>query len=435
MLLGWAVAITAIIVSAVIVLIVGKRCGAFPQTVAALVLQATLSLILLATWGLQDDALTYHEAAKRLVESIHDDRSAEFTLPPGKRTTVAIAGAFYWLAGPQPVLYLLFMATITAYMPTLLAAATTLFGFRRAAGVAAWLGVVAPPFVVWSPWLTREALAFVFLGCALVVFGSIYDGRWGVPTLVLFLFTFWGLWVTRQQLLLVLAFGCISALLLSRKITNLSAAPRKGRERIATVLFSGSLVVAAGFAVILNVVEGPMSQALTNDSYRTAVQNELSESSSLGIAYRHDDRHDYVGVPVVVSMLPRLELPLRLVLSMFGPPPWQWYSIPLLLAGLDGMLMLAVWCLILIQFVRVKSIRKLILITSVASLPLIAGEAYAHANYGISMRVRSHYLVVVLPAIAVSVTVISSLKRPCRASTACQGFDLGGIPFVGNRTE
>ena len=409
--LGWAAAVAVIAASTIVVLLVGKRCETLPQTVAALVLQIVLSLTFFAVWGLQDDALTYHEAAMRLVESVQDGRAAEYTLQPGKRTTVAIAGGFYWLAGPQPVLYLLFMSTITAFMPTLLAAATTLFGFRRASNIAAWLGVIAPPFILWTPWLTREALAFVFLGCALVVFGLIYDRRWDIPTLLLFLFTFWGFWVTRQQLLLVLSAGCISALLLSRREKSPSGSSQRGRERVKQTVFAVCLGGIGVLAAFLSFAESPSSRIVTDDRYRAAVQAEVSESSNLGINYQSGECQAPGGAPVTTCTQAHLELPARLVSSMVGPPPWQWQSTALLLAGLDGIMMLTVWILIVLQFVRDKRIRKLTLITVIASLPLIAGEAYTHANYGISIRVRAHYFVLLLPVVAVSLASIARRRQ------------------------
>lgn len=401
LLLGWGVVIAVITAATIAVLMVGKRCGTLPQTTAALALQVSLSLTFFAAWGLSGDASTYHEAAKRLVESIEDGGTAQYTLPPGKRTTVAIAGAFYWLTGTQPVLYLLFMAAVTAFMPTLLAAATTLFGFRRAASIAAWLGVVAPPFILWTPWLTREALAFVFLGCSLVFFGLLYDRRWGITTAILFLFTIWGFWQTRPQLLLVLATGTVSALLFSKRKTppsDLSQRSRERSKRIAASVFFGGLAV---FAALTTFVESPSGRVVTDNSFRTAVQLEVSEAASLGIRYQTDDSIEPGGAAVLVTMPSFLEIPSRLVLSMVGPPPWQWKSTSLLLAGLDGLMMLMVWFLIIFQFVRDRSIRALTLITTLASLPLIAGEAYAHANYGISIRIRAHYLVLLLPVIAI----------------------------------
>lgn len=407
--IGWLTVCVVLIASAALAVYLGKKAFCLTQTFTALLVQIFLGVTFLVVWGLQGDANTYHEAAKTLVDTWSAGIEPVYTLPPGKQSTVWIAGAIYWLVGPLPVIYLLFLATFTAMIPALLAITTRLFNFTSAAPLAAWLGVVAPPFIVWAPWMRRESLIFVLIGMTLVTLGLVYDSRWKLA-LLMWPLTAVMLAVSRPQVLLVLAVGSIAAVALRNRKTQPNF--YKSALQYSITIF----MLAISGILIWWTLTSTGTSATIQDGTRQGIMREISNpSQALGIRYEDTPSSDTPSSDTPsesathADLLNKgVELGQRLVNSMVGPFPWQWSSRSWIVAGLDGLFMLCAWILVAVGFVRYPQARKVILILVVAALPLIAGEAYMHGNYGITMRVRAHYLIVLLPVISVILSLFAN---------------------------
>ncbi len=397
--IGWLIVCVVLVASAALAVYLGKKAFCLTQTLTALLVQIFLGVTFLVIWGLQGDANTYHEAAKTLVDTWSTGSEPIYTLPAGKQSTVWIAGAIYWLVGPLPVIYLLFLATFTAMIPALLAITTRLFNFASAASLAAWLGVLAPPFITWAPWMRRESLVFVLIGMTLVTLGLIYDSRWKVG-LIMWPLTAVMLSVTRPQVLLVLAVGSIAATLLRNRKTQQTFHQSAFQHGIAMFMLAISGIL------IWWTLTSTGTNATIQPENRQGIMREISgPSQGLGMSY---ETTSSPGTSSLGTLDKGFELGHRLINSMVGPFPWQWSSSSWIIAGLDGLFMLCVWLLVAVGFIRYPKARKMTLILVAASLPLIAGEAYMHGNYGITMRVRAHYLIVLLPVISVILNLLAN---------------------------
>jgi len=401
--LGWFTTLLILVISISCTLYLARRSGCIPQTFVALAVQISLSTIFLVIWGLRDDALTYHNAAILLVETWNNGLDPNYTLPEGKRSTVLVAGLFYWLVGPYPIVVLIFSATISAWLPSLLATSTKLFGFARASKLAAWLGALAPPMLFWAPWLTRESTAFVLLGVSTVIFGLIYRQKFNVATLILWLSAGLVMSQARPQLLLVLAIGTVSSLILSRKPPMLRINARERARFAAQVALATTLsILAVGWVL----TSSGTSQTI-QPGVRDAIMQELSgPQSTLGVTYTNTppvSESSTSGSQAVSAATPISQNIHRGINSLIGPFPWNWKSTSWIIAGLDGIMMMLVWAAIFFGAVRYPATRRMAFILVAACLPLIAGEAYFHANFGITMRVRAHYLILLLPVLAVIV--------------------------------
>lgn len=404
MIFNWILVVIILGFSASFTLYLGRKGGCLSQTVVALILQVTLSTFYLLVWGLNADALTYHNATILFVETWSNGLDPIYTLPVGKRSTVVIAGFFYWLVGSYPIVVLLFTATITAWLPSLVSTATKLFGFYNASKRGAWLGALAPPLILWAPWLTRESMAFVLLGLSTVVFGLIYRYRISTAIIILWIVTALGMSVVRPQLLIGLAAGSLVSVLIRKNPTISSSSSRPDFRLAAERLLMASLCFVAVWWVFTATDAGERAQP----EVREQIMTELSEANStFSVTYPEipnpapNDSKLREPPPEIGGEINQVAQYLqRGVNSLVGPFPWNWKSLSWVIPGLDGIFMLMVWVLIAYGAIFYRKTRKLVLILIFACLPLIAGEAYFHANYGITMRVRAHYLVILLPAIA-----------------------------------
>lgn len=405
--IDWIFVSFALCLLILLTLFVGYKAGAFKQTLVALSLQTALSIGFYLIWGLRGDAQTYHQAAIVLSDTWANGLEPVYTLPEGKRTTVIFAGFIYWLTGPVPYVVLLFTSTMTALLPTLLSTSTKLFGFTRAANYAAWLGVFAPPLILWAPWLTREFLAFIVLGMATVVFSMIYRRERFPLAILLWLSTAWVMSVTRPQLLFILATGTVAASLLRRPESTLTLA-KPIQARLFSLIFLTLSSLAAWWTL------SSTDSARTLDSgVRTAIAQEVGgPEQNLGVSYL-----SVAPLENTQNFLQLGEWFQRGANSLIGPFPWEWESLSWAVPGLDGMMMLLVWGLIIWGAIKFPATRRMTLILVAASLPLIIGEAYIHANYGITMRVRAHYLILFLPLIAVQVQYLKKSLQQKRKIT------------------
>jgi hypothetical protein len=432
--IGWLVVSVVLLASASLTVYIGKKSFCLTQTLVALLVQIFLAVTFFMIWGLQGDASTYHTEAQLFVE-LWSTGSSEgpFMLPAGKQSTAWIAGVIYWLVGPLPVVYLLFLAIFTAMIPALLSTTTRLFDFPSAAPLAAWLGVFAPPFLFWAPWMRRESLVFVFVGMTLATVGLIYNSRWET-SLIMWSGTAVVFIVSRPQLLLILAFGSIIAVLLRKKKTqsNFRQSAFQYGMAIFMVMISGTAIFWSLSSELNGSLQQDTRQAIlasnSNPAQGLAVPYEPTPSSDTPDKVVELGQHKVVelgqhkvvelgqhkvvelGQHKVVELGQHkvVELGQRFINSTVGPLPWQWSSRSWIIAGLDGLFMLCIWLLVAVGFIRYPQVRKMTLIIVAAALPLIAGEAYMHANYGITMRVRAHYLIVLLPLISVILSLLAS---------------------------
>ena len=86
--------------------------------------------------------------------------------------------------------------------------------------------------------------------------------------------------------------------------------------------------------------------------------------------------------------------------AFFGPPLWEWNSTSMLIFGLEGIFYFLIFMAIIWSFIKSKNYTKQIIILLSCSVPLLLLSSLFLANYGINSRVRAHYLIPLLPIVA-----------------------------------
>lgn len=388
--------------STIALVAVARRTYVLAPTLVALGLQIGLSLGFFARFGLVGDAALYQRAGTTLANAWRFGTTPDLTLTDGKQSIAWVVAVPQWMGVSSPVAPLLALAILTATLPILLALATSKFGFPEASRVAAWLAAVTPEIVAWSPWMRRESLAFVILAFALISMALVFSCRYEYG-LILSALTFALGSVTRPALNLVLICGVMTAAFVGFLQNRRQLLRHSGISLrwTLTVAFIG--VLAAAWTLDSTYISEPLDSQL----WTVIVRSNSSDGQSLGVSY------DYASSSPALRVLSLASRPLNV---MFGPFPWTWERPEWVVAGLDGLAMLSVVGLVVYLACQSPESRSLIVILCAACAPLVAGETFLHANYGITMRVRAHLILLLLPAIATGVQrVWAKLTAPTTA--------------------
>jgi hypothetical protein len=83
-----------------------------------------------------------------------------------------------------------------------------------------------------------------------------------------------------------------------------------------------------------------------------------------------------------------------------GPPAWEWNSISMVIFGIEGITYFLICITVIWSFIKSKNYTKQIIILLSCSIPLLLLSSLVLANYGINSRVRVHYLIPLLPIVA-----------------------------------
>jgi hypothetical protein len=86
--------------------------------------------------------------------------------------------------------------------------------------------------------------------------------------------------------------------------------------------------------------------------------------------------------------------------SLWGPPIWEWRNLPMIIFGIEGLLILILLVNIIISYHINKKFRKVFFILLSAILPLWIVSSVILSNYGINSRVRAHYLLFIIPIVS-----------------------------------
>jgi len=360
-----------------------------------------LGISLYLIFGLSGDALVYEQQVQQLAESWAGGQAPDRPLTPGKESLVWLIAGLYWFSGPNPLLPLFALAILSGLTPIFLASATLNFDTGNSARIAAWLGAVLPPVVLWSPWLRRESLSFTLLALAALTSSLIYRGKWAsaFPFLI---GTYVALWFTRSQLTLVLVCGSGAAALL------LAYKSRKLPEQPARLIPIVSLIVVCAALTVLAVTRPTVDAVIDSDRREKSISSNASSSQTLAVP-----REPFVDEPTVPALdagpvesptnVTRTSLPqvLSKAIGVFGPWPTSWSSLPMLIVGLDGLLLFVLTLAIPLGAKILRRGRAATTIAYFSLIPLFVGTAITLANYGLVARVRAHMIVILIPALAI----------------------------------
>ena len=87
-------------------------------------------------------------------------------------------------------------------------------------------------------------------------------------------------------------------------------------------------------------------------------------------------------------------------MSLWGPPIWEWRNLPMIIFGLEGLLILVILVNIIFSYHINIKFRKVFFILLSAVLPLWIISTVMLSNYGINSRVRAHYLLFIIPIVS-----------------------------------
>jgi hypothetical protein len=361
-------------------------------TLAEFTIQITISLIFYKTFGLVEDAITYHNSAIKLMSSLDNGMGFQnFGVGPGKESFTYILGTSYFLFEPNPIIGLLFNAILMSMIPTIMVIICKNFGLFNVAQIAAWLVVFSPSLAYWGSGLRRESLAFLLVSLSILSVSLVYKNKYllgvffFVPTTLI-------IQVTRPQLLYMLFPGLVTVLVLNfiriRKKLFCQFIPKK--ENI-TILF---LLVFHHLLFLVYKDNSLRENGYSKyEGYLREISNPKFETSISGISWNFNSS------------------PMGYIYNIFrassGPPLWEWTNNSMIIFGIEGLLYLVVWIITLkFLFSRDNKYKKQFLVLITFCIPMILASALIIGNYGINSRVRAHYFIPLIPLISLYISRI-----------------------------
>lgn len=404
---------------------IGHKTATALYCAAALITQGLLTFGKYALLGLRNDEVTYFSYASDLsVQLILNPWAASTGFSEGKEAYVWILGFVFVMFGESPIPPLMFGVLCTSLIPTLMVSASRNFGLASSGRVTGWLSVFSPPLVLWLPGLTREAPAFLLLSIIIFSLGQLHRDRW-LPGLSILVAATLALSVTRLPLVAVAVAGALTIFVskLARLRWFSSFLESRHRNWITNVAL-GAGVLAIPIAIL-------MAEFVLERTSLRAIGAGISELSDPGqatavIGASWDFNSTFPGFAYNV---------LRVLV---GPMAWEITNLSLLFFWVEAVF----YTLVLLGFCHAVAILKKsrfpLLLTAVASSPVVVAAALVFANYGLNSRVRAHiYLILFLfvePYVHhLGVKAKLHVAASLRTVRQLAGFDLGIGPVDRNR--
>jgi hypothetical protein len=385
--------VLAVISILILYLIIIKKTKTIPQVLILFITQVIISQLVYALFGLVEDEKTYHATGLKLMSSLNSGEGYQnFGVGPGKQSFTYILGTIYFWFGPYPVVGMIVNALIMSSIPPILVMSCNNLGLSKIAKLSSWIFVIMPPLVLWAPGLRRESLAFALIALSILAVSLAYMGKF-ISAFILTIILIYAIQITRQPLLLILLPGIFMGILLganSQILKNLL----EERNRVTNFFILNSLIIShiiffSNFIISkLQDVDGYLKE-VSNPKFSTSIVNASSDVNLSPIGFVYNTYR-----------------------AFFGPPVWEWNSAAMLIFGIEGTFYLVIFVAIIWSFIKLKNYRKQIIVLLSCSIPLLLLSSLALANYGINSRVRAHYLIPLLPIVALfSRDLINSMVR------------------------
>lgn len=391
--LAQAIIVLAVISILILYLIIIKKTKTIPQVLILFITQVIISQLVYALFGLVEDEKTYHAAGLKLMNSLNSGEGYQnFGVGPGKQSFTYILGTIYFWFGPYPVVGMIVNALIMSSIPPILVMSCNNLGLSKIAKLSSWIFVIMPSLVLWAPGLRRESLAFALIALSILAVSLAYMGKF-ISAFILASILIYAIQITRQPLLLILLPGIFMGILLganSQILKNLL----EERNRFTIFFILNSVIIShiiffSDFIISkLQGIDGYLKE-VSNPKFSTSIVNASSDVNLSPIGFVYNTYR-----------------------AFFGPPVWEWNSAAMLIFGIEGTFYLVIFVAIIWSFIKSKNYRKQIIVLLSCSIPLLLLSSLALANYGINSRVRAHYLIPLLPIVALfSRDLINSMVR------------------------
>ena len=385
--------VLAVISILILYLMIIKKTKTIPQVLILFLTQVIISQLVYAVFGLVEDEKTYHATGLKLMNSLNSGEGYQnFGVGPGKQSFTYILGTIYFWFGPYPVAGMIVNALIMSSIPPILVMSCNNLGLSKIAKLSSWIFTIMPSLVFWAPGLRRESLSFALVALSILVVSLAYKGKF-ISAFLLTVILIYAIQITRQPLLLILLPGVFMGILLgsnSQILKNLLG----GRNRVRNFFIFNSLIIShiIFFSVLifskLQKIDGYLKE-VSNPKFSTSIVNASSDVNLSPVGFVYNTYR-----------------------AFFGPPVWEWNSAAMLIFGIEGTFYLVIFVAIIWSFIKSKIYRKQIIVLLSCSIPLLLLSSLALANYGINSRVRAHYLIPLLPIVALfSRDLINSMVR------------------------
>jgi hypothetical protein len=314
----------------------------------------------------------------------------------GKQSIVFVIAGFYVLVDSNIAQPVIFLAFLTAAIPSVTALTIRNMGFPEAAAFGAWLAAMLPAIVIWAPGFRRESISFLLLAVGILGLSYISQSHFG-KGLSLLIGACGALWVTRPPLLISIAAGMVATTVLAWG--NLGSVGNDHRHRKA----QAAILIAAAAAITYVTMQASYASTILDPELRNAIItsnsgpfNELKVSTIPNSITTNQGGVEVFLIPAANSLL-----------VLGGPPPWEWRNPKWAVAGLDGTITMLLCIFLSWGAWRFPKTRKIGVLTVAMCSPLVIATALTLANYGIVIRVRAHLWVIALTFIAVTFTSIA----------------------------
>jgi hypothetical protein len=241
--------------------------------------------------------------------------------------------------------------------------------------------------------LLREAIVTLLLGVGLWGSVRIYKRRFLSGALVV---------LAAGIAMIPMRGGLAFLVLIGMPLTAAAAANLRFRIRPSTILLS------IGATALAFVAMSYLSQYFDGTKYFEYRSEVSIEQNSGNSSFAQAG----LGGGAVDQTL--LGHAIRVPLTAFGPLPWQVTNPSLLLAGIDALLWLGIWALVIFATVRLKARAEaaLFVIPTVALIVYLAANA---SNFGLIIRLRGLGIVLVAPLAALGWVAWRQHRRDVRA--------------------
>jgi hypothetical protein len=368
-----------------VILAIGRKNGVLLQCVTSYFIQITLASVFFYRFGLYEDASLYSSIATDIAGQWSRLNLFEFEgFNKRNQLPLTIFSLFYLFFGPYPLLPILFNCFLVALIPAVLASACRNFGLTGSAKIAAWLVILIPSITLNGPWLKKEALAFFLISILILAMSYLYKNQimrgLFIAIIIISLFS-----ITRSQLV-IFSMGLLFSLLLNPTVISLYKSFASNlQKRVLLFSFIGSSTIISPFVLYFYSIQGFKN---FNAFDKLIKFNSDSSQATANL-----------GASLSVNTNP-IKFIYNLNMSLWGPPIWEWRNLPMIIFGLEGLLILVILVNIIFSYHINIKFRKVFFILLSAVLPLWIISTVMLSNYGINSRVRAHYLLFIIPIVS-----------------------------------
>ena len=383
-----------VVLASTLILAGGVALVAIPLGASGVAVAVSTALVVRVAYGLG----TYWTGPLAPDAAVYDDRAQAILAawaglgPPvdlvaGKEGFPYVLAGIYWLVGYAPEVGILLNSVIGAGTVVVTVYTCRVLQWQQAVHPAAWLIALWPASIYWGPLLLREAIVSMLLALALLGAVLLRSGRYVPGSALVAVSGIAMIWM-RGGLALLVIVGMPALVGVSHVIPRPSMA---GVRRSLPFLATSLALTAFLLSDRLPLLSGRVEDAEYFDESRMERATEALDVGATAFSTAGVTADNLVWQFVNVAI---------------GPLPMAWRNLPLLAAGIDAVLWIALWGLALYGYRNLTVNRWGAVLCTAPALALLAYLAMTLTNFGIIMRLRALGLPLLVPLAAVGIAVL-----------------------------